>query len=88
MRTPGQSAVAYRVYGLTLRVNRPLPGLHAAMPDGPADVVLDVRAGPDADALPTERIDWIERPVGGGEAQAFQRVWSGAGADGAFLRLR
>jgi hypothetical protein len=79
----------YRVYGLNLRSSRPLPHLLAEpadRSDGAEDVRVVVGDRP-GEAMPdTEAVDWI--PVSNRRLSAGQRVWSGVGSDGIFLRLR
>jgi hypothetical protein len=79
----------YHVYGLTLRASRPLPHLLAAptdRPDGSVDVRFDV-GGRLSQRMPgMQAVDW--EPVASRDLPPSQRVWSGVGPDGAFLRLR
>jgi hypothetical protein len=79
----------YRIYGLTLRASWPLPQLLAAPadpPEGAVDVRFDVGGGL-SDATPgTEAVDWI--PLPSHDLPPSQRVWSGTGPDGVFVRLR
>jgi hypothetical protein len=77
----------YQVYGLMLRTNRPLAGLPAASADRPVDVYVDLVGGQSTTVPDVASLNWVPLPGSEGSFALGPRVWSGASAEGRFVRV-